>query len=162
MKNIFWLTNQNWDSKYILNVFSNHISQLLQCLRHFLLTSPQMPILNNNIPPSLMHSSHQPKPPSGPLPLLLNSGKLPTPLSNSSLQNFTISIASWACFPAMPSPNSFPPPWVHNYILAFLSQEPSISMSGSLFCHHFCTFLTNIWQNLHKICFAEECMERQQ
>jgi len=57
----------------------------------------------------------------------------------------------------------FPPTsWVNNYILTFLSQEPAISMSGGLFRHHFHTFLTNIRRNLHKICFAEERIERQQ
>jgi hypothetical protein len=57
----------------------------------------------------------------------------------------------------------FPPTsWVNNYILAFLSQEPAISTSGGLFRHHFRTFLTNIRRSLHKIRFAEECIERQQ
>ena len=52
-------------------------------------------------------------------------------------------------------------PWVNGYILAFLSQRPTISVSSSLFHHHFRTFLTSIRRNLHKIRFAEERIERQ-
>jgi hypothetical protein len=61
------------------------------------------------------------------------------------------------------TPPHFPPTlWVNNYILAFVSQEPAISISGSLFRPHFRTFLTKIRRNLHKIRFAEERSERQQ